>query len=127
MMHDSSFDHQPDLELGAALREALTAQDDTAFAAGVVRAAEHVWALHRAGADWWEVLYRWTRPGVAAAVVALVAGVVLWLGILRGGDGQTPALGDPLRGANGRLGVPSLLATSEEPHVDEVLAVALGN
>jgi hypothetical protein len=69
-MTDNPFSGERDAALGALLREALEAPDHPAFAARVRS------ALPAAGA--WDLLARWARPGlVAAAVVALAAG--LWL------------------------------------------------
>ncbi len=69
----SPFDDRPDPELGSRLREALTGPAPEAFLARL-RAAV-------AGAereDQWEVLDRWSRPGVFAAAAA--AALLLWLG-----------------------------------------------
>lgn len=126
MTGSSPFDHRPDPELGAALREALTTGDDRDFARRVVAAAEHVFVA-RAGAHWWEELVRWSRPSLAAAALALAAGAALWFAAARMTNAASDPLGDPLRAADSRLGVPALLASSQAPHVDEVLAVALGN
>lgn len=126
MSHMSSFDHRPDPELGAVLRQALETVDDAAFARRVVAAAEPILGRDRS-ADWWEVLVRWIRPELAAASLALLAGAVLWLGVLGGNGATQSVLGDPLRGrVEERLPVPTLLAESPELSVDEVLAVAMG-
>ena len=68
-MIENPFDAERDEALGALLRETLSGADDAAFAARV-RAA-----LPAAQAGAWDLLGRWSRPGlVAAAVVALAAG-----------------------------------------------------
>ena len=68
----NDFDHRPDRPLGEALREALSAADDAAFARRVV---QHMPAT-LTGESWWEVLGDWARPGVAAAAALLVAASV---------------------------------------------------
>jgi len=63
------FDHQPDAELGAALRQALHPADHDAFVSRVLARA----VTTRAGS--WDVLAGWAAPGIAAALVlALGAG-----------------------------------------------------
>jgi hypothetical protein len=57
--------------LGAALREALTGDHPLAFVARVTAAvAARQWTS-------WEVLASWARPGIAAAVAALLAGFLV--------------------------------------------------
>lgn len=127
MTQVSPFDHQPDAELGAVLREGLQTDDDAAFVRRVVAAAEPILGRERS-AEWWDVVVRWVRPELVAASLALLAGAALWLGVLsRDGSAQS-ILGDPLRGGvEERLPVPALLAESRELNMDEVLAVAMGN
>ncbi len=122
MNSTSPFDHRPDPVLGGALRAALAADDDAAFARRVVAAAES--DLGSAG-PWWHVLTAWARPGLVAALL-LVAVVGFGLGItVRGGDGAA-ALGDPLAATDsGDLAVPELLASEQAPEVDFVLGLAL--
>lgn len=73
MKDSENFDHRPDPELGAALRAALEPKADrAAFVARVM--AGYDGALERATIPTWEVLAGWFRPGVAAAIAALVAG-----------------------------------------------------
>lgn len=85
MNEERMFDHRPDPELGAALRRALDAprNDQTAFVAGVM--ARYDDALTSATVPTWEVLAGWARRGIAAALVAAVAG-----GFLLGRALQTP-------------------------------------
>ena len=72
-----SFDHQPDQELGAALRVALEAGDQAAFVARVLARTDLVRAGRRATPTW-EVLARWSRTGIAAAAAAaLLAGFLI--------------------------------------------------
>ena len=126
MTNMSPFDHRPDSELGAALRDALRVEDDEAFARRVMAAAESVLGAERG--EWWDVVVRWLRPELAAASLALLTGVALWLGVLSGSGNAQSMLGDPLRGGvEDRLPVPALLAESPELSMDEVLAVAMGN
>jgi hypothetical protein len=61
------FDHQPDPKLGAALRAALAPADTAGFVARVVAAAD------RRPAPMVDVLARWARIGLAAAVLAALA------------------------------------------------------
>lgn len=61
------FDHQPDLLLGAALRAALAPRDPTGFVARVLAAAD------RRPAPMIDVLARWARVGIAAAILAALA------------------------------------------------------
>ena len=72
------FDHQPDPELGAALRAALEpkSQDDKTFVARVM--ARYHEALERATVPTWEVLASWSGRGIAAAAaVAFIGGLLL--------------------------------------------------
>lgn len=62
-----SFDHQPDPALGAVLREVLAPADTAAFVARVVAAAD------RRPAPTVDVLARWARVGIAAAILAALA------------------------------------------------------
>lgn len=124
-MTGSPFDHRPDSELGAALREALAASDDAQFAARVLVAAEAVQG--DIATPWWAVLTSWARPGLVAALL-LIAAVGFWLGAMTpAGDQANGALGDPLIANEDQPSVPALLAGQQVPDVDYVLAVALGN
>jgi hypothetical protein len=124
-MTGSPFDHRPDLELGAALREALATSDDARFAERVIAAAEAVQG--DLATPWWAVLTAWARPGLAAALL-MIAAAGFWLGAMtRSADQATTALGDPLIGNEDQVSVPALLAGQQAPDVDYVLAVALGN
>jgi hypothetical protein len=75
---NSSFDHQPDLVLGAALRAALAPRDSAGFVARVVAAAD------RRPAPMVDVLARWARLGIAAAILAALAA---GFAVARGGGG----------------------------------------
>ncbi len=124
-MSGSPFDHERDLPLGNVLREALTADDDEAFAERVVARLSEIEGLRRGPADWWDALYAWARPGVAAAVLGLAAGLSVWLG---GGrvNGQTDVvLDNPLQPASEAFVTSALLTTTQPPSVDVVLGMAL--
>jgi hypothetical protein len=90
-MNDSQmFDHRPDPELGAALRAALEPKrDQAAFVARVMAGYDE--ALRRETVPTWEVLASWFRPGVAAAVAALLAGFLVGRVVLFGGAAGTAA------------------------------------
>jgi hypothetical protein len=119
----SPFDHRPDHELGDALRAALDAGDDHAFAAQVSGAAREL--LAEPQGSWWSVLEPWARPGMMAALV-LIAAMSAWLGArVAGGNGASP-LGDPLLTADEQLGVPMLFVSDDVPDVDIILGTALG-
>jgi len=126
-MRVSPFDHRPDRELGKALRAVLSGADEEAF---VQRVLERVAEMRENGSPrlaWWEVLDTWARPGLVAAALGLVAGVLIWAGGLTFGGQTTVALGDPLQSV-GDSGVPAaFLATAQPPSLSEVLAMGLGN
>ncbi|HEV2670161.1 MAG TPA: hypothetical protein VGU74_03645 [Gemmatimonadales bacterium] len=84
MKNPELFDHRPDPELGKALRAALEPSDHAAFVARVMANYDH--ALERATVPTWEVLASWFRPGVAAAIVALIAGFLFGRMVLNTGD-----------------------------------------
>jgi hypothetical protein len=120
----SPFNHRPDPVLGAALRAALTTEDDAAFAHRVVAAAEAdlgTWL-------WWQELTAWARPGLVAALL-VVAAIGFWMGaMIQGREAPangTSALGDPLTTVDSALAVPVLLAGEQAPEVDLVLGLAL--
>jgi hypothetical protein len=114
------FDHRPDTELGAALRELLNAPHDEAFVTRVLAARD---AMLGSEAGWWSVLTQWAKPGLAAAAGLMLA-AALWLG--RGQQGANGAsLADPLTAAGEQLALPLMVGGQQEPDVDVVLAVAL--
>jgi hypothetical protein len=123
----SPFDHRPDRELGKALRSVLSGADEAAFVQRVLDRVAQVQTGGSLGPVWWEVLDDWARPGLAAAALGLVAGVMFWIGGLTLGGETAAVLGDPLQ-AVGDSGVPAaLLATAQPPSLNEVLALGLGN
>ena len=67
------FDPERDAALGALLREALTAGDQSGFLARV-RASVALTRQERT----LDVLARWLRPNVAAAAAIMLLGAALW-------------------------------------------------
>ncbi len=69
------FESAPDPALGRLLREHLDPDDHEAF---VTRVLAAIGAAHPV-AGYWEFVVRWSRPGIAAAVL-LAAGLALGVG-----------------------------------------------
>jgi hypothetical protein len=86
MKHDT-FDHRPDPELGNALRASLEPGANEAFVARVM--ANYDRALEQSTVPTWEVLASWFRPGLAAAIVALIAGFAFGQAILKTQDTES--------------------------------------
>jgi hypothetical protein len=104
------FDHRPDAELGDALRQALDPGDAAAFVARVLARVDEA-----RPASWAAVLARWSRAGVAAAVL-----VALAAGYLVGRASTLPAARPSLSDA--------LITPPAHPgEVEIVLASVLGN
>ncbi|MEO8448261.1 MAG: hypothetical protein ABI647_00635 [Gemmatimonadota bacterium] len=76
MREKSSFSTEPDADLGALLREALTGPAPDAFMARLEAAVRGVSAER----DQWDTLARWARPRVAlaAAAAAFLLGLGVW-------------------------------------------------
>lgn len=68
---DTPFDHRPDPMLGDALRAALAPRGQAEFVARVMAAAQ------RPADPLMDVLARWARLGIAAALVAALAATLL--------------------------------------------------
>ena len=119
MRPTSPFDHEPDRELGHALRALLTAPDDAAFTRRVLG----VTPWPQVGTtDWWEVLGSWSRPGLAAAVLlAALAG--FWLGR----STNTPAQLGLEEALLPRVTAAALDTVNTSPDMDGVLAASFGN
>lgn len=69
------FDHRPDPILGDALRAALTPSGQAEFVARVMAAAER--PAERPADPLVDVLARWSRLGIAAALTAALAATIV--------------------------------------------------
>jgi hypothetical protein len=114
----SPFDHQPDRELGHALRDVLTTGDEAAFIGRVLAATP--WPTPRADAEWWDVLGGWARQGMAAAAVLIGIGAFMLGRAIQSAD--TGILDEPLVTSDS---TPAFFASSTPPDVDIVLGNAL--
>lgn len=110
-MTANPFDHERDTKLGALLAEHLEPEDHSGF----VRA---VMSQIRSADTSWEVLSRWARPGIAAAV-AFFAGVTVWFALNLPVD--EPTLADAMRPGD----APASLFSSDQPDNELVLEVVL--
>jgi hypothetical protein len=110
-MTANPFDHERDIRLGEAIRNYLEPADH----AGFVRA---VMLQVRSADSSWEVLGRWARPGVAAAVAFLLGGA-LWFALNQPAD--DPTLVDAMRPGD----APASFLSSAEPDNELVLQVVL--
>ena len=121
-MSAERFDHRPDPELGEALRAALEPHGGQAeFVAGVMARYED--AIGRAPAPAWQVLASWSRPGIAAALVAaLIGGFMFGRTLMPGaGDaGETPAIEAAISPVEGP-GIAALVPASDPPDASVVL------
>ena len=117
-MKDSrEFDHRPDPELGAALRAALEPKDDQqVFVARVM--AQYERALDRATVPTVDVLASWFRPGIAAAVAALVAGFLIGRTVLAPAPASIDAAMAPLEGP----GLAALVTAQDPPDASVVFS-----
>jgi hypothetical protein len=115
MKDSQSFDHRPDPELGAALRAALEPKDDQrAFAARVM--AQYELALDRSTVPTLDVLASWFRPGIAAAVAALVFGFLFGRTVLTPAPASFDAAMAPLEGT----GLAALVSAQDPPDASVV-------
>src|SRR5207247_10864662 len=97
MKDSQAFDHRPDPELGAALRAALDPNDaQKAVVARVM--AQYERALDRATLPTIDVLASWFRPGIAAAVAALIVGFLFGRTVLTPAPASIDAAMAPLEG-----------------------------
>ena len=112
------FDHRPDLELGGALRAALESRDHAAFVARVMANYDH--ALEHATVPTWEVLASWFRPGVAAAIVALIAGFLFGRTVLNSGE-DTASIETAMASAE-QPGLTALVTAPDPPDASIVFA-----
>ena len=118
MKNPESFDHRPDPELGKALHAALERADNPAFVARVM--ANYDRALEQATVATWEVLASWFRPGVAAAIVALVAGFLFGRVVLRGGDTASIDMAMAPAEGPGGPGLAALVTAADPPDASVV-------
>ena len=111
------FDHRPDPEMGAALRAALEPKDDqTAFVARVMAQYERAW--DRASVPTLDVLASWFRPGIAAALAALVAGFLFGRTVLTPAPASIDAAMAPLEGP----GLAALVTAQDPPDASVVFS-----
>ncbi len=75
MQQSLPFDHRPDPVLGAALGQALSAENHSTFVARVTAALTAPHVVH------WDVLAAWAQRGIAAAFVGAV-GIGLLVGAM---------------------------------------------
>jgi hypothetical protein len=122
MTEQPSFDHRPDPELGAALRAALEPKggdDHAAFVARVL--AQYDNALDRSSVALLDVLASWFRPGMVAAVAALVLGFLFGRTIIdRAAPESIDAAMAPIEGTG-----LAALVTAEAPPDPSVLFTSL--
>lgn len=123
MTTPSPFDHRPDPELGAALRDALTASDDEAFTARVLAAAEGVYGQGLPVQEWWDVVTAWARPGMAAALT-LVAAATFWIATASSAE-QEVTLEDVFLAGGGEAVPVMLVAEAAPPDLDRLLALGI--
>lgn len=124
-MTGSPFDHERDRELGKALRNLLSGNDNDAFVQRVLARVAEVKDYPASATAWWEVLSGWARPGLAAAAIGLLLTATIWItGLLGGGAGQV-ALGDPLLPLDDTELSSVLMARTQPPDLNEVLALGL--
>jgi len=117
MKDTQPFDHRPDPELGAALRAALEPKDDQkAFVARVMALYEG--ALDRSTVPTLDVLASWFRPGIAAAVAALVVGFLFGRTVLTPAPASIDAAMAPLEGQ----GLAALVTAPDPPDASVVFA-----
>ena len=117
MKESQPFDHRPDPEMGAALRAALEPKDDqTAFVARVM--AQYERALDRATVPTLDVLASWFRPGIAAAVAALVAGFLFGRSVLTPAPASFDAAMAPIEGP----GLAALVTAQDPPDASVVFS-----
>ena len=117
MKDTQPFDHRPDPELGAALRAALEPKDDQkVFVARVM--AQYESALDRATVPTLDVLASWFRPGIAAAVAALIVGFLFGRTVLTPAPASIDAAMAPLEGP----GLAALVTAPDPPDASVVFA-----
>ncbi len=109
-MKEMPSEFQPDLELAAALRSALEPKGDhAAFVARVM--AQYDQALDRTTVPTLDVLASWFRPGIAAAVAALIGGFLLGRTILTPAPASFDTALAPIEGQ----GLAALVTAADPP------------
>ena len=122
MKRNSPFQHTPDEELGRVLGDVLAPGNHETFVARVV---DHAFGEgRRRTAPWWEVLGRWSGPGVAVAALVLLA--VLVSSSPTQPTGQTITLEDEF--LDQEVEEPTaVFLESEAPAVEVILTSGSGN
>lgn len=121
-MRPSPFDHQPQRDLGNALREALGPVDDREFIERVLEDIRLV-DLRRFRSDWMEVLGMWVRPGLAAAAALVALALAMTMSMRPVGPGDDAmAMDDAVRAQTLETDTSVLLTAPSPPHVDIILA-----
>jgi len=117
MKDAQAFDHRPDPELGAALRAALEpTSDHTAFVTRVMGQYER--ALERETIPTLDVLASWFRPGIAAAIAALIVGFLFGRSILTPAPTSIDAAMAPSEGP----GLAAFITAADPPDASVVFA-----
>jgi hypothetical protein len=119
MTSSSPFDHRPDPDIGAALRELLSSADDAAFAQRIEAAAAAVFG-RATPFGWWEVLGAWAWPGVAAAL-ALAAGATLWVTLASSRADRDVTIEDDVRRVGEAVAPAVLVAATSEPELERLM------
>ncbi len=117
MKDAQSFDHRPDPELGAALRAALEPSEAHATFVGRVM-GQYDRALERGTIPTLDVLASWFRPGVAAAVAALILGFLFGRGVLTPAPTSIDAAMAPSEGP----GLAAFVTAADPPDASVVFA-----
>lgn len=116
MDRETPFNHRQDLQLGAALRDALAPGDAAGFVARVLARYDAA----RATPPAWDVLASWGRRGVAvAALAALAAGLLVGRAMRPAAGGIEDALGSP---SGTSLPPTALLAAQRAPEASAAFA-----
>jgi hypothetical protein len=123
-MKMSPFDHRQDRELGNALRSALSGNDEAGFVQRVVDAAAEIQERRAEAGDWWEILNSWSKPGLAAAAIGIVAAALFWWAGTQEVPTSSNALADPLQAS---VEIPAAFLANQAPDLNEVLALEFGN
>jgi hypothetical protein len=125
MSESSAFDHRPDRELGALLRDALTPGGESAFVGRVMTLVDEQEMAAAAEVPWWQVLRGWARPGLAAAL-ALAAGATLWAVAAAKRTAQPDPTLETVFLARAQTVAPAfLVAATAPPSFDRALASSL--